>query len=308
MILASGSTRYTGRMSAYSVIAIIYNPKSTGPSQRNAKSLHKYLTKQLPGIEVQLVKTEHANHAETLAYKITKKYESPLIVSSSGDGGYNEVINGALRGASKGHTPICAVLPSGNANDHARALQNRPLKKQIIKGSVENIDILKATITNKDKKTVRFAHSYIGMGLTPEIASELNKNKLTPSKELWITLKTFWNYDALPIAKRGSNTSIQSFICSNIPHMAKRLTLAKDAKADDGTYELWLVTQATKLEIIRQVAKAAFARLDPPKRTKRFSFTVVRDAQMQLDGEIMELKNNSKVQISLKHKALRTII
>ena len=98
---------------SYSIIAIIYNPKSTGSSESLAKSLHKKLSSKLPNQRIDLLATEHAGHARELAYDISKKYDKPLIISSSGDGGYNEVINGALQAQSEGANPITSLLPAG---------------------------------------------------------------------------------------------------------------------------------------------------------------------------------------------------
>ena len=56
--------------------------------------------------------TNHTGHATELAREAAAT-GSPLIVSDSGDGGYNEVVNGAMA--------------SGNANHHARFMHDEPL-------------------------------------------------------------------------------------------------------------------------------------------------------------------------------------
>lgn len=292
-------------MPQFSIVVIIYNPKSTGPSKRNALSLYRYLKTRVPNQRIETWQTEQAGHAEKLAKQAANKYSRPLIISSSGDGGYNEVINGVL--SSNNTQAVCAVLPSGNANDHARALQTAPLKKLVTTKEPTKIDLFEVKVETAGKTTTRYAHSYVGMGLTPEVAKELNNNKLTPSKEMWITLKTFWNYNPEPIAKQGHAT-IQSFMCGNIPHFAKRLTIHKGAKPNDGSFELWLITKASKAELLRELAKAAFKRLETPKPRKTFTFTVIKDSPIQFDGEVLELKAGAKVAIRIKHRALETFI
>src|SRR4051794_35588548 len=124
-------------MTKFSVICIIYNPNSTGPSEDLARKLADDI--RTTGAEINLLPTEHAGHATELAFDIATRHDNPLIISSSGDGGYNEVINGALRAQENGAHPVCAVLPAGNANDHSHALSDRPLAEAVRKGKVTNI-------------------------------------------------------------------------------------------------------------------------------------------------------------------------
>ena len=151
-------------------IIIIYNPKSTGKSKHNALNLQKILSKKLPQIPNKVVPTQYKAHAEELAYAIASKYKAPLIVSCSGDGGYNEVINGVMKAGKAGKNTICAVRASGNANDHSRTMQSKPLWKAIVHDEVTNIDLLRFTVTSGGKKSVRYAHSYAGLGLSPVVA------------------------------------------------------------------------------------------------------------------------------------------
>ena len=81
----------------YTTIAIIYNPKSTGQSEELAQEFAADIRQQLPNQKVELIATQHAGHAEELAYELASSSSNPLIISSSGDGGYNEVVNGAIK-------------------------------------------------------------------------------------------------------------------------------------------------------------------------------------------------------------------
>lgn len=175
------------------MIFIIYNPKSTGDSAKNARELKKELSASHPKLVIELKKTEYAGHAEKLAYELSQASAKPLIISSSGDGGYNEVINGIVKAQLEGAYPTCAVLASGNANDHSRTLQSDSLTNLIKAEKVRRIDLLKMTVKNGSDSTERYAHSYIGVGLTPTVAVELNKNDLSAIKELWIVLQSFTN-------------------------------------------------------------------------------------------------------------------
>ncbi len=69
-------------------------------------------------LAVDLVPTEHAAHATELS-RTAAGAGSPLVVSVSGDGGYNEVVNGVRQAGNE--RAASAVLAAGNANDHRRS-------------------------------------------------------------------------------------------------------------------------------------------------------------------------------------------
>ena len=108
-------------------IAVIYNPNSTGNAEKLAKSFASSVKKhkKATGVPVTLVPTKRARHAIELSKTIASTYKRPLIISSSGDGGYNEVVNGVMQAISRHHSarPVVAVLAAGNANDHKRVMR-----------------------------------------------------------------------------------------------------------------------------------------------------------------------------------------
>lgn len=118
-------------MAAFDRIVVIFNPHSTGDAAALAEQLDAELTARLADTPVTLSPTEHAGHAQDLA-PYAARTGRPLIVSVSGDGGYDEVIDGAV--AAGNPAAICAVLAAGNANDHARTVQEQPLVEAIVAG------------------------------------------------------------------------------------------------------------------------------------------------------------------------------
>ncbi len=294
---------------AYSDIAIIYNPNSTGNAEANAKDLLAELKEALPDIPVKLLPTTHAGHAVELSYAFAKRHKKPLIIAASGDGGYNEVINGALRAQSEGAAPICAVLPSGNANDHARTMQKRPLPELIREQRISEIEIMKVAFRDANgKETVRYAHSYVGIGLTPTIAVELNKHTLNSLKEAWIVTRSFWNLRPVVILYEGKKLHIDSLICSTIPEMAKVLTISKNAQPHDGLFEVTIFEHNRKIALILRLIKGIFKHLGAQKRTDKFAFELLMPVPMQLDGEVMEIPSHTEVTVGSCPRLLRTII
>jgi len=155
----------------FDTITIIFNPNSSGNAPQLAEELSGVLVPALPETDVVLQPTEYAGHAIELA-RDAASAGNGLIVSVSGDGGYNEVVNGVMSSGSE--DAVCAVLAAGNANDHSRATGNEELSDAIIEGQVRRIDLLRISIGLPDTEPV-YAHSYIGFGLTPVMAIDLDK-------------------------------------------------------------------------------------------------------------------------------------
>ncbi|HUP26054.1 MAG TPA: diacylglycerol kinase family protein [Candidatus Limnocylindrales bacterium] len=292
----------------YSAVYIIYNPNSTGSSREVAEELKGKLVKKYPKLEVSLEATKYAGHAEKIAYKCAKKTKRPLIISSSGDGGYNEVINGAIRAQLKGAKPVCAVLPAGNANDHSRTLQEGSLFKAITKSKESSLDLLRVSFKKNGHSLVRYAHSYVGLGLTPVVAVELNKTDLTALKELWIVLKTFYRFRPFKIKVEDKVFTLDSILFTNIGEMAKVLTVAKNAKPNDGQFEIVTFPHARKLRLIRRLAKATATGLEPRRQAKEYTFQSLKKMPIQFDGEVGFIDRGSTVKVEAVHKILTTIL
>ena len=289
-------------------IIIIYNPKSTGKSKHNALNLQKILSKKLPHIPNKVVPTQYKAHAEELAYAIANKYKAPLIVSCSGDGGYNEVINGVMKAGKAGKNTICAVRASGNANDHSRTMQSKPLWKAIVHDEVTNIDLLRFTVTSGGKKSVRYAHSYAGLGLSPVVAKELDAQVYSRRRELVTVIKTFFKYSPFLILINNKIHKVDSLVFSNINKMAKFIKFSKVNTPDNGMFIVTLFVHRRKRYLALNILKAVFGRLESSYQQSRYEFTALSDMPIQLDGEVMHVKAGSVIRVESVNKALATIV
>ena len=130
-------------MRPFDRVVLIFNPASTGDASALAAELCAELQRRQPDLPVTLQPTKHAGHARDLARDATRTGR-PLLVSVSGDGGYNEVVDGTMQAGND--AAVCAVLPAGNANDHRRATREQPLADAIVTGSVTRIDVLRLTV------------------------------------------------------------------------------------------------------------------------------------------------------------------
>lgn len=289
-------------------VLVIYNPNSTGDSERLAKIFAKKARKLYPKASVELVPTKFVAHGEEIAAKAASMPGKTLIVSSSGDGGYHEVINGLMAGKRLLSNVTSAVLPAGNANDHSRTMHDSPLHRSLKKAEQIKIDLLKITVKQDNKVTTRYAHSYAGLGFTPQVARELNKHQLNPAKELGLLLKTFKDFEPFKIEHDNKIQSYDSLVFSNINQMAKVLTLADKNRPDDGKFELIAMQHRSKVKMLLTFVKAAVTYIQPEKRLKKFEFRVLHAMPFQLDGEVMKLEKDAKVVVSIAPRALKTLV
>ncbi len=294
-------------MTEFSSITILYNPKSTGAGKKNALRLEKRLKKTRYAGVVNVVPTEHAGHAEEIAQNISRNESHPFIVSSSGDGGYNEVINGVMNAQDANHTPVTGLLPSGNANDHYKQLHKPFLIRQILSGSYQNIDVLKLSGKVDGKTWHRFAHSYIGFGLSSEVGKKLNAADLNAKNEIVIFMKTLLGSKPFSISVNGEVVDSHNIILSNVGKMSKVLSLSKTAKVNDGEFEVF-TSGSNKADMVSDLVKSATLGVPHEERTNRYSFKTIKRLGVQLDGEVYTLDEHTNVVVTIEHKALRCII
>ena len=295
-------------MSRFTSITIIYNPNSTGSGKELAEELKRDLEKTLPEQTVVVTPTKHAGHAETLAYDLAKASKRALIISASGDGGYHEVVNGIMKAQHEGATPIAGLLPAGNANDHFHNLHEQDTVAAIKKGDSKRIDLLKLTGTSEGAPLVRYAHSYIGVGLTPKVGQELNKTDLNTLKEAVIVIKSLLILQPVRILVNGKKRSFDSLIFSNVGKMSKVLTLSGDAEINDGQFEVTAFKPRNKLKLLATLLQGATRGLKGGTQTDHYAFKTLKPTIVQADGEITTLDANSEVVVTLEPKTLECIV
>ena len=139
----------------------------------------RQLAERAPELPVQLRPTERAGHGREIARDAARGGPPAGGVGQRGrrlqrrrerpDGG-------------RADTAYAAVLAAGNANDHRRVTRERPLADAIVDGDVSRLDLLRMSVD--DGREPRYAHSYIGLGITPTVALELEKGGKGSIKEV----------------------------------------------------------------------------------------------------------------------------
>lgn len=286
-------------------IVLIFNPQSTGDAPQLAAELCADLTRRLPGVPVVMRPTDHAGHARDLAREAAQTGH-PLIVSVSGDGGYNEVVDGVMQ-AGNDHA-VCAVKAAGNANDHRRTTAERPLVDAVVAGEVRRIDLLRLTVGDGDDARTRYAHSYIGIGLTPVVAIDLEKGGKGSFKEILSVVRTFARFRPFTIElEGGGRRSFDSLLFANIAEMAKYATLSETGRPDDGRFEVIMLPHTAKWRVLGVALRAATRGLGPQPTAEHYAFTTLKPIPLQLDGELLTLDAATPVRIDIAPGALPTV-
>jgi len=293
-------------MHPFDRVVLIFNPNSTGNASGLAAELRDDLVQRQPDLSVMLRQTEHAGHARDLAREEARTGR-PLIVSVSGDGGYSEVVDGAMQ--SGNDAVVCAVLPAGNANDHRRATGEQPLADAIVTGSVTRIDLLRLTVEGSSP-TTKYAHSYIGLGLTPVVAVDLEKGGKGSLKEALTAVRAFANFRPFEIQlEDGSRQRFDSIVFANISQMAKVATLTEDdGRPNDGQFEVITIKHTAKWRLLGTALKAGVRGLGPQPSVREYHFTNLEQMPIQVDGEVMELGRGARVRIDIAHQAMQTVL
>ncbi len=293
---------------SYTTIAIIYNPNSTGSSGKMAKELEAQIKERFPKQKVELIATERMGHAKELAYSIAMASKNPLIISSSGDGGYHEVVNGAMRAQEEGAHPTTGLLPAGNANDHYRNLHSENMLDRIEQQKSTKIDLLKITSVSGGEPIELYAHSYIGFGLTPFVGKELNKTKLNAMRESWLVVRSLFAMKSVKLKIDEQPRRYESVIFSNVDTMSKYLAVSEPSSVTDGKFEVTIFERRSKLQLIMTLLKASTQGVQEDHTVNEFSLQTVNKTLVQADGEIITLDANSNVDIEVESQVLECIV
>lgn len=295
-------------MTRYSSVTIIYNPKATGSGKRMAHELEQKILVVGPKLPIKVIPTEYAGHAEKLAYQAAKHGPRPLVISASGDGGYHEVVNGLMQAQKEGAHPTAGLLPAGNANDHYRNLHSNDIAKAVEEGTNSLIDVLKLEATVDKRPYIRYAHSYIGVGLNAEMAHRLNHMPHTFWKEIAMTMRLMTTAHHTEFIVGGKKQANYGLIFSNVPTMAKWFTMARHARSDDGLFEITRFKARSRARLILKVLLAVAFGFNSAESVQKFNFKTVSQGPVQLDGEVVKIDADVPVSIGIARKQLRCIV
>jgi len=290
-------------------IVLIYNPVNRRVPLMLAESIRTELGRRLPDVPVALQATQYAGHARELASAAAATGRS-LVVAVSGDGVYNEVVNGVLDVS--GSEALAAVAAGGNANDHRRSTRRMPLVDAIVaahvSGRARRLDLLRLTVRSGDGEWNQYAHSYIGFGLTPLMAVGLNRDRKGTVAELLSVLRTFTTLTPVAIVRSGGHRELyDSLVFANVARMAKYGRLSKFGRPDDGLFEVVARRHGRRWRIAAMALRAATIGLGAQAHVSRVEFATVNAVPVQIDGEVLHLEPDSEITIECAQQALTTV-
>lgn len=287
----------------FHTVILIYNPNSTGDSEKNARQFATDLAERSDNLDIKIVATKRAGHAEDIAKKHADD-KNLVIISSSGDGGYHEVVNGVMK--AKGNCTV-AVLASGNANDHARAVAPDDMVASIIGAKTRTIEMIRVTSKVDSKPWVRYAHSYVGFGLTPQIGKVLTDVRPNFITEKWHVIKHAFSFRHVAIEADGTVHKYHSLIASTIDRMSKVIKLDQTANFDDGLMEIYESKYMSPFSTFKELLSAGMKGVSRTTRTHSLTITTTKPLLIQLDGEVFTLDRKSSVELTCVKDSLRTL-
>ncbi len=288
----------------YKSAAILYNPNSTGPSKENAETFKDVVGKKL---DVKLIETAYAGHGEELAKEYAQSGEPILLVSSSGDGGYHELINGVMEADFATSKVVLSLLPSGNANDHHTEVGSSMYYEHVLAHHVKSMDLIKVVSTIDGKQWTRYAHSYVGFGVSAHIGKQLTNASLNIINEKLIVLKNLLSFRYVLLQVNDSPTKYSSLVFSNIGRMSKVLTLANDSSVNDGKIEVNQIIYSNVLKTLFNLIRMIFTDISNDKSITRFQLKTINKTRVQLDGEDYVFDQNVDVKIEVIKSAIRFV-
>lgn len=271
-------------------IYIIYNPHSTGDGKANAKQLRNDISAADSDIQVRLLPTSHAGHAINIA----RDHAAPdtMIVSSSGDGGFHEVVNGVLTSDYPG--TIVGLLPSGNANDHYHSQHTGDIVDRIKRSDVRTAPVLRLSWADQ----TLYAHSYAGLGLTADIGHTLTKASLNPLREAWIVIKGLLIRRSVRLIIDGKTRRYDSLVYAVAERMSKYLQTGASQAAPD-EFAVIATPHRSLTWLLRHLLHRTQEPSDPTIATSA-SFTTIRHTRLQCDGEVTTIPAHTTVTITAK--------
>jgi diacylglycerol kinase (ATP) len=290
-------------------IVLIYSPVNRRVPLTLAESVRRELGHRLPDVPVALQATQHAGHARELASDAATTGR-PLIIAVSGDGVYNEVVNGVLDASGTG--ALAAVAAGGNANDHRRSTRRMPLLDAIVaahaRGRARHLDLLRLTVRSAGGEWNQYAHSYIGFGLTPLMAIGLKRDRKGTVAELLSVLRTFSSLTPVEILRTdGRRELYDSLVFANVARIAKYGRLSILGQPDDGLFEVVSRRHGRRWRIAVMALRAATIGVGAQAHVSRVEFATVDNVPFQIDGEVFHLAPHSGLIIDCAPHALTTV-
>jgi len=299
-------------------IKIILNPMADmGNAWRIARDLRS-ITEEHGGIDWS--GTVYPGHAIQLA-KQAGEQGYDLVIAMGGDGTVHEVMNGLMQLPAE-RRPILGVVPAGSGNDFGHGIgaptDAAEALHRAIHGEPSTVDL--GLMIAEDGRREYFDNT-LGIGFGAIVTIRSHRLPLLRGFLMYLTavLQTIL-LDHNPIhmqievdGKRVEEDIIYLILC-NGPREGGGFLIAPEAKIDDGILDYAMITNVSRLKMLRivpEVMKGTHGRFKEVtiSTCKKFTLTADRPLYIHADGEIFSGPGSDlrKVSFEIVPNALKVI-
>jgi diacylglycerol kinase (ATP) len=292
---------------------VIVNPVSRGgKAQEEGIWLLNRLKKE--GVEYEAIFTERAGHAEEMVVKWAEDFD--VVVSVSGDGTTNEIINGILKVPSADLK--LAMFPAGTADDFACNMgYDRKDKEQALKA-----------ILGKTHRTIdliryddRYAAVSFGLGIDSEIADGAYKWKkfripayfYSGLKKCFFEERKRYHVRFDYEGQTFDDWVLISILC-NAPVFGRYIKIHPEAKMNDGLLGLTIGREVPNVYGLVLFAFACmggrhgFSRKVSYHQVRNMRVECKTDTYVQIDGEVYKFDAGRVINLSILPYALKVLV
>ena len=263
-------------------------------------------------IELTILKTKYAGHAEEYANKLPYAGYDGLC-AIGGDGTMHEVINGMLKREDNATLPIGLLTGgTGNAFMHdINCLDPLESARRIVNGELRPMDIAKV----KANRELFYAFNIIGWGLVTDASSLAEKLRWLGDKryalaailEVIISKKRI---SKLILDGQEIDEDFVFIIGCNTIHTGKAMKIAPLAKLDDGKLDVVIVRKASRVELLKLFPKLFTgehikSELVEYKQVESFSILPSEKSSITLDGELI---GNTPLHVQLEPQRINVLV
>lgn len=235
--------------------------------------------------------TDYPGHATEIAREYSS-IEECRIYSVGGDGTVNEVVNGIA-----GTQSSLGVIPAGSGNDFIRSIANpsdiQDFTIRTINGEDKYIDLAKAN----DKYFINIS----SIGFDADVVFNADKFKKVPGitgsmayviSIIYTVLKKKISKIKVHIDDREMKLNILLAAIANGRFYGGGMLAAPEAKIDDGLFDICLITEASRFQILRLFPKYIRGEHGQLKevqflRGKKVKIESSEELRLNIDGEVI---------------------
>ena len=296
----------------------IINPVAAGGATRRRWDRIRAQFGQL-GYPWESIFTQGPGHAVVLARDAARE-GCELVVAVGGDGTLNEVVNGLLQSERGGQIRL-GILSLGTGGDFIRSLSGpysqTTAYKRLTSDSGLLVDVGEAEFYRQGETRRRFFINVAGLGFDAAVVERTSRRLKALGRSstyllgLFTTLLSYRNKEvSLTVDGAKEQCIVNSVVVANGRYFGGGMFVAPTADITDGYFEVVVVGDMGKLELVRAVPSVyKGTHLSHPK-VKSFrarSVEVHSQTQMllQADGELL---GEAPARLTIRPKALNLVV